>query len=153
MKNDPQLRGSYESSSPCRGILTQSIVTLTLFKYFLWFLLLRETLKESKDFNKDIVTLSNVILTVFNSFMWCLQGREDPIGCLKLLVSFGKRATNYRAFLQKMTYTDIESYGSLLLPCTLVHVNSYFKYTQTYLCRDMRTSTTKFLAQHTWTLP
>ena len=29
-----------------------------------------------------------------------------PIGCLKLQVIFRKRATNYRALLRKMTYTD-----------------------------------------------
>jgi len=40
-----------------------------------------------------------------------------PIGCLKLQVIFRKRATNYRALLQKMTYKDKASYGSLL-PCT-----------------------------------
>ena len=35
-----------------------------------------------------------------------------PIGCLKLQVIFHKRATNYRAVLQKMIYEDKASYGS-----------------------------------------
>ena len=35
-----------------------------------------------------------------------------PIGCLKLQVIFRKRASNYRALLQKMTYTDMASNGS-----------------------------------------
>jgi len=34
------------------------------------------------------------------------------IGCLKLQVSFRKRATNYRALVQEMTYEDKTSYGS-----------------------------------------
>jgi len=34
-----------------------------------------------------------------------------PIGCLKLQVVSHKRATNYRALLQKMTYGDKTSYG------------------------------------------
>ena len=33
-------------------------------------------------------------------------GWQNLIGCLKLQVFFRKRATNYRALLQKMTYTD-----------------------------------------------
>jgi len=39
-------------------------------------------------------------------------GWRRPIGCLQLQVSFHKRATNYRALLQKMTYTDKASYES-----------------------------------------
>ena len=35
-----------------------------------------------------------------------------PIGCLKFQVIFRKRATNYRALLQKMTCRDKASYGS-----------------------------------------
>ena len=41
---------------------------------------------------------------------WC-------IGCLKLQVSFCKRATNRRALLRKETYIDKASYGSLP-PCS-----------------------------------
>jgi len=37
-------------------------------------------------------------------------------GCLKLQVSFRQKATNYRALLQKMSYTDKASYASSL-PC------------------------------------
>jgi len=39
------------------------------------------------------------------------------IGCLKLQVSFRKRATNYCVFLRKMTCKDAASYGSSP-PCT-----------------------------------
>jgi len=38
--------------------------------------------------------------------------RQRPIACLKLQVIFHKRDTNYRAFLQKMTYKDKASYLS-----------------------------------------
>jgi len=39
-------------------------------------------------------------------------GWRRLIGCLKLQVIFRKRATNYRAFLRKMTYEDKASYDS-----------------------------------------
>ena len=39
-------------------------------------------------------------------------GWRRPIGRLKLRVSFRKRATNYRALLQKITYEDKASYES-----------------------------------------
>jgi len=58
------------------------------------------------------------------------RGWRRPIGCLKMQVSFCTRATNYRALLQKMTYTDKASYGSSP-PCTnscaysISHVNVY----------------------------
>ena len=39
-------------------------------------------------------------------------GWQNLIGCLKLQVFFRKRATNYRALLQKMTYTDKASCDS-----------------------------------------
>jgi len=42
-----------------------------------------------------------------------VTGWRRPIWCLKLQVIFHKRATNYRALLQKMTYKDKASYGSL----------------------------------------
>jgi len=44
-------------------------------------------------------------------------GWRRHIGCLKLQVVFCKRATNYRALLQKMTYKDKASYDSTP-PCT-----------------------------------
>jgi len=47
----------------------------------------------------------------------CTTGRRIPIGCLKLQIIVRKRATNYRAPLQKMTYKDKASYGSSP-PCT-----------------------------------
>jgi len=43
-------------------------------------------------------------------------GWRRPIGYLKLQVILGKRATNYRALLRKMTYKDKASYGSSA-PC------------------------------------
>ena len=45
---------------------------------------------------------------------WCRQRR---VGCLKLQVVFRKRATNYRALLQQITYKYKASYGSSP-PCT-----------------------------------
>jgi len=50
---------------------------------------------------------------------WNFTGWQRCIGCLKLQVSFQKRAPNYRALLLKMTYNDKASYGSLP-PCTNV---------------------------------
>jgi len=48
---------------------------------------------------------------------WTTRWRR-PIGCLKLWVSFRKRAIDYRALVQKMTYEDKTSYGSSP-PCNL----------------------------------
>jgi len=47
-------------------------------------------------------------------YKWVMShtGWRRPIGCLKLHVIFCKRATNYRALLQKMTYEDKASYDS-----------------------------------------
>ena len=45
-------------------------------------------------------------------------GWRRCIGCLKLQVSFRKRATNYGALLQKMTHKDKASYGSVP-PCSI----------------------------------
>ena len=47
-----------------------------------------------------------------------LLGWRRPIGCLQLQVIFGKRATNYTALLQKLTYEDKASYDSTP-PCML----------------------------------
>ena len=44
-------------------------------------------------------------------------GWQRYIGCLKLQVSFHKGATNYRVFLQKMTYTD-KAFHSCFATCT-----------------------------------
>jgi len=44
-------------------------------------------------------------------------GWRKPTGCLKLYVSFRKRATNYRSLLREMTYRYKASYGSSP-PCT-----------------------------------
>jgi len=43
------------------------------------------------------------------------------VGCLKMQVSFRKRATNYRFLLQETTYKDTASYGSLL-HCTYIAI-------------------------------
>ena len=48
------------------------------------------------------------------------------IGCLKLQVIDRKRATNYRALLQKMTYKDKASYGSLPPCICLITAPWYF---------------------------
>ena len=48
-----------------------------------------------------------------------------PIGCLNLQVLFCKRATNHRALLQKMTYKDKASYGSLP-PCSIMFHSKEF---------------------------
>ena len=47
-----------------------------------------------------------------------------PIGCLKLQIIFRKRATNYRALLQEMSFKDKASYGSSP-PCIQVCVRMY----------------------------
>ena len=53
-------------------------------------------------------------------------GRRRCIGCLRLQVSFRKRATNYRALLQKTTYKDKASYGASP-PCRSCHTYSMKK--------------------------
>ena len=52
-------------------------------------------------------------------------GSRKCTGCLELLASFRKRATNYRALLRKMTYEDEGSYASLVscLDDALQHTN------------------------------
>jgi len=54
-------------------------------------------------------------------------GWRRLIGCLQLRVIFCKRATNYRAFLHKITYTNKAFYDLTppCIPCT--HVYSYKK--------------------------
>ena len=49
-----------------------------------------------------------------NSFkrLYTVTGWQRSIGCLKLQVTFRKRATNYRALLRKMTCKDKASYDS-----------------------------------------
>jgi len=48
----------------------------------------------------------------------CLyRGWQGPIECPKLQVSFRKRATNYRALLQKKTYKD-KAFNRSSPPCT-----------------------------------
>jgi len=65
------------------------------------------------------------------SFHLCIShtGWRRPIGCLKLQVIYGTRATDYRALLRKMTYKDKTSYGSLPPCCSYI---SYSLYTCVY---------------------
>jgi len=49
-------------------------------------------------------------------------GWRRPLRCLKLQVIVRKRATNYRALLQKMTYEDKASYESTP-PCTCMRTS------------------------------
>jgi len=48
----------------------------------------------------------------------CCTGWRRPIGCLQLQVSFRKRAIDYRALWQRITYKDKACYGSSP-PCTI----------------------------------
>jgi len=56
---------------------------------------------------------------------------QECVGCLRLQVSFRKGTTNYRSLLQKETYNDSASYGSLppsityCITLTLVPYTSY----------------------------
>ena len=49
-------------------------------------------------------------------------GGRRCVGCLKLQVSFRKRATNNRALLRKITYKDTASYASSP-PCNTEYMN------------------------------
>jgi len=53
-------------------------------------------------------------------------GWRRCIGCLKFQVSFRKRATNYRALSQEMTYKDNASYASSP-PCTTTRTHTHNK--------------------------
>jgi len=61
------------------------------------------------------------------SFVTCSAGWRRLIGCLKLQVTFCKRATNNRALLREMTCKDKASYGSSP-PCKNKSTRSLFKY-------------------------
>jgi len=67
-------------------------------------------------------------------------GWRRTTGCLKMQVIFCKRATNYRALLQKMTYIDKVSYESwppcthLVLKCTRLHVLISCIHLYVYMC-------------------
>jgi len=65
-------------------------------------------------------------------------GWRRCIGCLKLHVSFRKRATNYRALWRKMTYQDKASYASSP-PCTNMSKVTAFvsKVTYVWVKRDL----------------
>jgi len=52
------------------------------------------------------------LINVCSEVRTSVTGWRRPIGCLKLQVTFCKRATIHRALLQKMTYKDKASYDS-----------------------------------------
>jgi len=54
-------------------------------------------------------------------------GWQNPIGCLKLQVILRKRATNYRALLQKMTTKDKATYDSCLYAVDAVESTGWQK--------------------------
>jgi len=60
-----------------------------------------------------------IVLQCIESFRHLGTGWRRLIGCLNLQVIFGKRATNYRALLRKITYKDKVSDDSTP-PCTRV---------------------------------
>jgi len=77
------------------------------------------------------------MLFLSNLHIWLLcrsraTGWRRLIGCLKLQVIFRERATNYRAFLRKITCKDKASYGSSP-PCTQIRVNNWVLCTNTGL--------------------
>ena len=53
-----------------------------------------------------------VCCSVLQCVAVCCTGWRRPIGCLISEITFRKLATNYRALLRKMTYTDKASYDS-----------------------------------------
>ena len=60
----------------------------------------------------------------FCRFVMIGTGWRRPIGCLKLQINFGKRATDHRALLLKITYKDKASYASSS-PYTDVYYSSW----------------------------
>ena len=70
-------------------------------------------------------------------------GWRRCIGCLKLQVSFCKRATNYRVLLRKMTYKDKASDAFALhcicwrlMTCVLTHLHTL--YSHLHSCQETR---------------
>jgi len=60
-----------------------------------------------EPYNKWLFGGNNLQLKAFyGSAPRCSTGLRRLIGCLKLTVIFCKKATNHRARLRKMTYTD-----------------------------------------------
>jgi len=64
--------------------------------------------------------------------MHVCTGWQRLIGCLTLQIIFHKRATNYRAFLRKMTYKDKASYESMSHP-TCVTLLSHLKFPKLHM--------------------
>ena len=70
---------------------------------------------------KSIFSIQWLQSGLFGKFPPTLStGLRRPIGCLKLQVTFRKRATNSRALLRKMACKDKASFGSSP-PCTTHH--------------------------------
>ena len=81
-------------------------------------------------------------------------GWRRPTRCLKLQIIFGKRATNYRALLRKITYKDKASYA-FSPPCNTLYwyssrssavaVRDVIFFPPLYVCHDAFTCVTWFL--------
>ena len=72
-------KASYDSTPPC--------ISRTHFGHTFWL-------------------SQNISLTRSHILVETNTGWRRPIGCLKLQIIFRKRATNYRALLRNMSYTD-----------------------------------------------
>ena len=71
---------------------------------------------------------------VCDCIMKPFTGWRRCIGCLKLQVSFRKRAIIHRALLRKMTYKDKASYASL--PPCMSSSSTVRLYTHMYVCDE-----------------
>ena len=76
-------------------------------KHFVFLMLLKKAAR------LNWLCFGNVVHNTFGTTGW-----RRPIGCLKLQVIFGERATKYRALLRKMIYEDKISYDSTP-PCSI----------------------------------
>jgi len=109
-----------------------------------------------------------IIHTMHKEIHRCITGWRRSIGCLKLQVSFRRRASNYRALLRKMNYKDKTPYGSLptctimcvtgqswgfihtlqhTLQRTATHIITQYTHTTTHVMRH-RTHTATHTATH-----
>ena len=79
-------------------------------------------------------------------------GWRRPIGCLKLQVIFRKRAINYRALLQEMTYKDKASYGSSPLCICITWLIHMCNMTHSHVRHDAFTCPTRLfnMCDMTW---
>jgi len=75
--------------------------------------------------------------SIWNMDRYGRTGWRRPIGCLKLQVTFRKRATNYVALLRKMTNKDKASCGSTppcSIPTTMYRYGNIFILSYLYVC-------------------